>query len=153
MLGQSVARPNTAFPNRSGSLSRFIAGAREFATRQITSQDARALYGLRCAFAHEYGLRSAASSTHHLFALDRIGPLVKHPAILWVQIPDPNDATRMIWPNPTAANQTCVNVIEVGVFVEELVQNVRAKHRAGHVALAPGTDAMQLRNFSQFLIT
>jgi hypothetical protein len=142
MLGRTVAKPNTAFPNRTSPASRFVAGTQEFAIRLVTRDDARALYGLRCALAHEYGLRSAATNTRHLFALDQTGPLVRHPTIPW--------ATGT---NPTATNQTWVNVLEVGRFVEEIAGNVRTEHDAGRVELAPDMDAMQLQNFGQFLIT
>jgi hypothetical protein len=78
VIGQNVARTATLLP-RNGSEACFIAGAQEFAARPMPPKDARALYGLRCSLAHEYGLRSTRSKTRHLFALDQVGPLVKHP--------------------------------------------------------------------------
>src|SRR5580658_9777038 len=96
-VGQNVARASTTF-ERNGSEACFMAGAQEFAARAITPRDARALYGLRCSLAHEYGLRSARSSVRHLFALRQYGPLVEHPAIDWIQVPDPNDASKTLWP-------------------------------------------------------
>ncbi|MGD0880498.1 MAG: hypothetical protein ABSB09_02870 [Acidimicrobiales bacterium] len=152
MLGQSVARPGTAFPNRGTPTNRFLAGAQEFSARPITPDDARALYGLRCAFAHEYGLRSNRSAVGHVFKLDRVGSLVKAAKVPWRSAPDPSNPKKRIWPSPVPDNQTEVNVFEVGVFVEELVGNVRSEHQVANVVLAPRMDPMQLRNFGQFLI-
>ena len=150
MLGKVVARSPTRFCDRSGSKMSFVVGAREFAARAVSLADAEALYGLRCALAHEYGLRSARSSTRHIFGLTQQGPLVRHPVTPWQMITD-SEGCRA-WPSPLADNQTWVNVLEVGRFVEELVTNIRAEHAAGNVILAPGVDAMQLRNFGQFLV-
>ena len=129
-----------------------MAGAQEFAARPVTPKDARALYGLRCALAHEYSLKSTKSSVRHLFALRQDGLLVEHPVVDWARVSDPNDATKTIWPTERPENQTKINLLEVGAFVEELVTNVRAEHAAGRVALAPGATAFDLRNRSQFVI-
>jgi hypothetical protein len=152
VIGQNVARTPTTFA-RNGSEACFMAGAQEFAARAITPRDARALYGLRCSLAHEYGLHSARSSVRHLFALRQYGPLVEHPAIDWIQVPDPNDASKTLWPTAKPENQTWVNVREVGVFAEELITNLRAEHAAGRVALAPGLSYVDVRDHSQFIIS
>lgn len=152
MLGGTVARPSTPFTSRSKSTESFVAGCQEFAARAVTPKDARALYGLRCALAHEYGLLSASASVRHAFELNRAGALVVHPLKDWEQVTDPADPSKKTWPNPTKQNVTKINVIAVWDFVEELVQNVRNEFAAGNVRIAPGNDAMQLINFGQYLI-
>jgi hypothetical protein len=152
VIGQNVAKAHTTF-RRKGSEECFMAGAQEFAARSVTAKDARALYGLRCSFAHEYGLRSAKSSVRHQFALRRDGPLVEHPEIDWMQIPDPCDASKKVWPTAKPENWTWINLLEVGVFVEELISNLRAEHAAGRVVLAQGVTYLELRDRSQFFTT
>jgi hypothetical protein len=151
VIGQNVALMQTAF-SRKGSEACFMAGAQEFAARPITPKDARALYGLRCSLAHDYGLRSAKRSVRHVFALRQSGPLVEHPAADWTSEPDPLDPSKRVWPTAKAANQTWINVREVGVFVEELIANLRGEHAAGRVAPAPGVTQLDLRD-RQFIIT
>lgn len=152
VIGQSVGRPNSTLP-RGNSTERFVAGAQEFAARPVSPYDARALYGLRCSLAHEYGLLSANSNTRHIFALRQVGPLVKHPVAAWASVPDPGDPSKRVWPTAMPQNETWINVREVGVFVEELIANLRTEHSAGNVALAPGLTHLELRNKSQFLLT
>jgi len=151
VIGQNVAMEKTTF-SRTGSEACFMAGAQEFAARSITAKDARALYGLRCSLAHDYGLRSSRRSVRHLFALREAGPLVEHPVIDWTTVQDPLDASKNVWPTATSMNQTIINVREVGVFVEELVSNLRSQHVAGQVAIAPGVTPLELRERSQFII-
>jgi hypothetical protein len=53
----------------------------------------------------------------------------------------------------TIGAPTVVNVREVGIFVEELVENVRDEHRKGLVRVAPGMTPLEIRTFGQFVIT
>jgi hypothetical protein len=141
VVGGAVARPSTAFPDRGGAGKRFQAGAREFAPSTMTRQDAEALYGLRCALAHEYGLHSKKGQKRHIFTLTQTGTLVVHPPTPWTP-----------GTNPTPQVVTTVNVRAVGDFVEKLVAEVRLQHQAANVTLAPGITSMDLRNYGQMLI-
>lgn len=152
IIGQNLARENTTY-TRGKSEACFMAGAQEFAARAVTEKDARALYGLRCSLGHEYGLRSSKSSIRHLFALREDGPLVVHPIIDWVQVSDPNDSSKKVWPTATSQNQTWVNVRDVATFVEGLIGHLRAEHAAGRVALAPGVSPLELRERDTFIVT
>ena len=117
----------------------FKAGAREFASRTITADDAEGLYAVSCALVHEYSLRSVPtnkSKKTHYFAFTEMGALISHPTTS----------------SPIGA-PTVVNVREVGIFVEELVENVRDEHRKGLVRVAPGMTPLEIRNFGQFVIT
>jgi hypothetical protein len=132
-LGSSIARQSTVYPERLASEAAFKAAALEFSDGGIAEDEAEALYSLRCALGHQYGLRNRR---RHIFTLDQVSPLVVLPTIPW-------DGTR----SNASRSQTVVNVREVGRFVEGLVSNARRDHAAGLVALAPGKSAEDLDLF------
>jgi hypothetical protein len=105
----------------------------EFSDGAIDEDTAEALYSLRCAIGHQYGLRNRK---RHIFTLDQVGPLVVLPTVPW-------DGTAA----GAQRSQTIVNVREVGLFVEKLVANARRDHQAGLVTLAPGKSADDLDSF------
>jgi hypothetical protein len=98
-----------------------------------------AIYALRCALAHDYGLINIgngpfASRLHHAFLLinDEKEPVVALPTLRW------NGEL-------TAArrHRTVVNVRALGDLVERVVLTLQAGHRAGnlHVTLAGGSTS------------
>jgi hypothetical protein len=140
-LGARVARPSTAFPSRNGSEVAFKAGALEFAPNPSDVDLADALYSLRCAWAHEYGLRNR---TKRIFMYRQNGPIAVQPTRAW-------DGTLAGATNLDM--QTIVNVRAVGDYVEEIVSSVRAEFETGGVVLAPGADAASLQLLGGFVIT
>lgn len=140
LLGLTVARPRTRFPDRKKPTPRFVAGIREFAGQRVSSKRAITLYALRCALAHEYGLQNQSKQ---IFTLAQTGPLVRYPRRPW-------DGT------PAGAKlKTCrtwVNVRAVGDLAEDVVRSARSLHRAGKVVVAPGRTADDIRAFGHFVI-
>lgn len=129
-LATSIALKTTTFPQRSASEVCFKAGALDFSDGAIDEASAVAIYSLRCALGHQYGLRNRQ---RHIFTLQRAGTLVTLPA-------DPWDGTVV----GAQRSQTIVNVLAVGRFVETLVRNARRDHAAGLVMLAPGKSPEDL---------
>lgn len=79
--------------------------------------------------------------------------MVSHATKAWTQIADLASPAKLVWGLPTAApNSTTVNILEVGAFVEGIVDNVRAEHASGRVALAPDLLPSELTFRSQLTL-
>ncbi len=104
----------------------------------LTSDEANALYALRCALAHDYALanvkRGRPDRTHH-FVLSPVGDLIELPAIPW-------DGD---WATMTGSNATRVNVVELGNEVERVVSRVLALFLAGQLDTPLAADELNTR--------
>jgi len=91
---------------------------RQFAAGNVTLTQRKALYALRCALAHEYGLFNASKSPDYNrhFTLTDSGPMFLRPKVKW------NGS----YSNPNLGSATTVNVIKVADMAEEVVRSVRA---------------------------
>jgi hypothetical protein len=127
VVGRTLARPNTAFPNRKKDSEYFRAGLLEFAPHPVSDRARGGFWNLRCGLAHHYQLRDG----DHRFTLAEWGP---------------------IWAQPSARGEPeWVNLAALGEYVEALVRNARHEHQSGSVRLrrAPGDvleSAMVIRH-------
>jgi hypothetical protein len=86
--------------------------------RELPEREAKALYALRCAFAHDYSLwnkNSTDPELQHCFVVDRDPVRFVHLATVQWNPPDP----------PTPKNQTIVSLRRLGDVCEEIVSRVR----------------------------
>jgi hypothetical protein len=141
-IGESLRPKGSRDVNREKKLERAI---RQFTPGRTTPYQRNALYALRCAFAHEFGLfniNHSSQSYQHVFRLDDdpTCPIVKRPARRWSG--DYNDTG--------IAMSTTVGLIALGDLTEEVVRSVRTHSNQTTLRsrLAPGE--LQ-RRFSVFI--
>jgi hypothetical protein len=132
ILGRTIERPDTQFPDRNKDWQVFKAGFLEFA--EEPALDAREpLWTLRCCLAHHYELRNVDREADGqvkritTFALARRGPL---------------------WSAPEPAHFTdWVNIDAVGQYVTGLVDSAQRAHSAGGVRLRRNPQDVLLGGF------
>jgi hypothetical protein len=134
-IGFRLARPSTQFPQRNGKGKRFRAGVLEFGPNPSDTKLADAMWSLRCALSHEYGL---ASEQKRIFMLTRTTTLIIHPTTQW-------DGS--IEGAKSLDCQTIMSVTAIGKYVEELVSTVREEATTGGVISAPGSHWDELALF------
>lgn len=101
----------------------FRAGLLEFAPKQpLSEENCEALWSLRCALAHHWGLRNTYGRKEWRFGLAQHGSLCR--------AFEADNATYYQ-----------VNIHKVASYIEGIVKRARSEHRAGHVQLAPGRGA------------
>ena len=117
---------------------------RQFAGDRATEMERQALYALRCALAHEFGLlnRSRTPYYRRLFRLEDTpgGPLVVQPARDWTEHPED-------W-SPFAITE--VNLLTLGDLAEEVVQSVRDHAERGDLRAQVSLPELQ-RRFSFYI--
>jgi hypothetical protein len=115
----------------------------------LTDDQALAVYALRCAFAHDYGLvnrsqggRNSGRLNHRFLLLsDALSPLVDCPDPLW-------DGD---WSTSRDSKRTRINVRALGDLAERIVSEMLIAHRSRRilVALRGGVDEL----FARFAMT
>jgi hypothetical protein len=101
------------------------------------------LYALRCALVHDYSLANPgctggkATDLTHFFRLtaDSTTPLIQFPSVRW----DGNYA------NVSRQHETLVNLQKVGDLAEDVVDRLRAEHRAGTLDIRLGLEEFEHR--------
>jgi hypothetical protein len=136
-IGAKLARPNTCFPDRGDFGKRFVAGTIEFGPDPSDTDLGEALWSLRCALSHEYGLRSTRRQ-QRIFTLTQGSLLIVQPEETW---DGSVEKASMI------ECQTVVSVREVGRYVENLVATVRSESKKSGVVLAPDAHLSNLDLF------
>ena len=105
--------------------------------------DICALYGLRCALVHSFGLANAHDDPNfrRVYELYPTGPLVVHPKTPW-------DGTYSVM--GAEGCSTVVNVVALGGTVEAAVFAVRRLHRAGRIGLVVSAEELVVRFMFRF---
>jgi hypothetical protein len=142
-IGHTVSMPATAGTDREGSRSAFLAACTDFGAGTVDQDDADVLYSVRCALAHEYGLRSVPKNKNKepfLFAYLGGGPLIQMRTVAW---------------DGTAAGVTREATTQIGLnsvcdYVEDLVARVRTLHAAGYVVLVDGVTPDEVAGMLTF---
>lgn len=120
VVGRTLVRPETEYPNRKRDSQCLRAGLLEFAPHPVSDRARGGLWKLRCGLAHHYQLRDG----DHRFTLAEWGP---------------------IWAQPSARGEPeLVNLAALSEYVESLVRNALHEHQFGRVHLrrAP-TDVLE----------
>jgi hypothetical protein len=133
ILGRTIERPDTEFPDRDDDWKVFKAGFLEFAdSPAVVAREP--LWKLRCCLAHHFELRKIDRRKRDgeimsitTFTLDRTGPLWSAPA-------------------PPRFTDT-VNIDTVGQYVTDLVDAAQRAHRAGGVRLRRDAQDVLLGGF------
>lgn len=131
ILGRTIERPDTEFPDRHEEWQKFKAGFLEFANEPAVAAR-KPLWKLRCCLAHHYELRDIERRAGKkpiitTFALARSGP---------------------IWSAPSPPHfSDWVNVDAVGRYVTDLVDSAQAAHRVGGVRLRRNPQDVLLGGF------
>ena len=134
-LGETL-RPITESPDRYGSKYPTIRRCLERFVPELTEDATAALYGLRCALAHHFGLwnppkpNETPQPWHRIFTLvgDDASELIRHPARQW-------DGSLPTGPLNVRFT-TVVNLRRLADLVEEVVERVRELGRAGQLEIA-----------------
>ncbi len=134
-VGHTVKPAGAPTEDRRGSRAAFVLAIRDFGDEAVDDEGAHALYDMRCALAHQYGLNNRPNNPKNeprIFAYARSGPLLRLPPTPW----DGTVAGARDLPMTTV-----VNMDALADFVERVVERVRAEHEAGGVELIDGLSA------------
>ena len=138
-IGTCFRPQPTAGAVRMASGRRSLLDALRWWYSELPEPEAKALYALRCAFAHDYSLwnQHADPQLQHCFVVTRDPvQLVKLATVQW-NPPDP----------PTPTNQTIVSLRRLGDVCEEIVSRVRSAAVADEldILLAGGVNELEYR--------
>jgi hypothetical protein len=139
-----VARRGTAHPGkRKGSRKAFVAAIADFGDPLLRDDEASALYDMRCALAHEYGLRNKPFKgwDPRIFTFGQNGPLIELAQTAW-------DGT--VKGSGRADMTTTVNLRAVRDYVERLVVHLREQFDAGEVTLVVGVKPKEVTSLLAF---
>jgi hypothetical protein len=144
-IGHTVVRQGTSNAGgRAGSREAFVAAIDDFGDPPIRSDTANALYDMRCALAHEFGLRNKpfGNWAPRVFTLQQEGPLVELPTTDWDGTVEGSGKKEMT---------TIVNVRAAREYVEKLVARLRMLHEdQQEVWLVPGVTPAEIVGLMAF---
>jgi hypothetical protein len=137
VVGSSVAKPSTKFPDRGNHKGKLMAGALEFSPDDSEDEIGEVLYYARCALAHDYGLQM----NRYVFIFTASGPMITPAAVPWDRTLDGAKKSSM---------NTVLNIKAIGEYVEDIVATVRREFAAGGVVPAPRADIEAMQLFGGF---
>jgi hypothetical protein len=144
-VGHTVARQaKSNGGTRAGSREAFVAAVDDFGDPPLTPDEMNALYDMRCALAHEFGLRNKPfrNWSPRVFTFQQSGPLVELPTTDWDGTVEGSGKKEMT---------TIVNVRAVRDYVEKLVARLRALHGDHQaVQLVPGVTPAEVVGLMAF---
>jgi hypothetical protein len=135
-LGKTIVA-RTAPSRSQGSEHAFRGALEDFGPKTLSPVEVGALYGFRCALVHEYGFTNNAPGTdkHHVFAMTEHGPLVRLPAITWVQGSTGTTRRDMT---------TLVNVLKIQALSRLCGLTAQQMHANGQLTVVPGKSLDEL---------